>query len=147
MWFCCVCQSCLKAHAHITEPGWTRNEIVRMFWLYIYIYIYGFITRPFQICLKIMKRCLDSSVSIVTRLKVYVSGTWVRFSAGAKYSFFSTASKPTLGPTRSPIQWLFLRDWSGCSVKLTLCYYLVPRLRMRGAISPFSICHHGVMLN
>jgi len=48
-------------------------------------------------------------------------------------------SRPALGPTQPPIQWvpgILSRGYSGRGVKLTTHLHLVLRLRMRGAIPP-----------
>jgi hypothetical protein len=55
---------------------------------------------------------------------------------------FATVSRPTLGPTQSPIQWVpgalslgggGLSDWG---MKLTTHLHLMPKLRIGGAIPP-----------
>jgi len=59
---------------------------------------------------------------------------------GAGNFLFDTVSKPALGPTQPPIQWVpGALPWvySGRIVKLTIHLHLVARSRMRGSISPF----------
>jgi hypothetical protein len=74
-----------------------------------------------------------SSLSIVTRLWVGQPGfdSW--------QSIMSIMSRPTLGSTQPPIQWvpgLFSWRQSGQGMKLTTHLHLVLRLRMLGAIPP-----------
>jgi len=66
--------------------------------------------------------------------------TGVQFAVGItlEYFLFSTISRPALGPTRPPIQWLpgalIPKDKAARSMKLTTHLHLVPSLRMLGAI-------------
>jgi hypothetical protein len=61
----------------------------------------------------------------------------VRFPAGARNFLYSTASRPTLGPTQAPIQCVpvsLSRRYSGRSVKLTS---FCSKVKNGGAIPPF----------
>jgi hypothetical protein len=64
------------------------------------------------------------------------SGVWVSTKAGN--FLFTTASRTALGSSQPPIQWVL--GALSLSVKLTTHLYLVPRLRMSGAIPPLPQC-------
>jgi hypothetical protein len=62
----------------------------------------------------------------------------------------STESRPSLGPTQSPIQWILealTREYSFWGVKLTTHLHLMPRSRMSEQYPHSSICLHGTVLN
>jgi hypothetical protein len=64
---------------------------------------------------------------------------WTPEQAEFGIVLFSTASRPTLGPTKPPLQFLpgiFPRSKSVHGVALTTRLQLVPRLIIRGAIPP-----------
>jgi hypothetical protein len=48
----------------------------------------------------------DSSVGIATDYRLDNRMIWVRFPTGTGNFIFSTASRPALGPTQPPIQWV-----------------------------------------
>jgi hypothetical protein len=62
-----------------------------------------------------------------------------------KIFILSMSSRPVLGPTQPPIQWvqgaLSPGGWNGRSVKLTNGLELVPWWRIRGSIHPLSHIH------
>jgi hypothetical protein len=64
--------------------------------------------------------------------------TRVQFLAGAGKGFFlsATSSRPALGPTQPPVQWVLEALSPG--IKLTTHLNIVPRLRICGAVPPFS---------
>jgi hypothetical protein len=63
--------------------------------------------------------------------------------------FFTVASRPSLGPTQRRILrvLVFLRRYSGRSVKLTTYFHLVPRSRMVELYLYSSIRLYGVVHN
>jgi hypothetical protein len=100
---------------------------------------------------KILCRCLwsrGSSGSIVSGYGLNNRVIEVRSPTGADF-FLAPASRPALGPTQPPIQWV-LGGLSpgikrGRGVKLTTHPYLVPRLRMsRSYTSSPLMCVHGM---
>jgi hypothetical protein len=81
-------------------------------------------------------RSRDSSVGIATG---YGLDRRVGFRVPVGSRIFSTSSKPVLGPTRPPIQWVpgdLSPGESSWSVKLTAYLQLVPRSRKCGSIHP-----------
>jgi hypothetical protein len=77
----------------------------------------------------------------------------VRAPVGAGNFLLTTASRPALGPTQTPIECVprggggaFPRGKSGRGVKITIHLQLAPRLRMRGARPPLSVLH-GVVIS
>jgi hypothetical protein len=86
-----------------------------------------------------------SSVSIDARLRTGRPG--FQFSEGAvmEIFLFAIASRLALRPNHPPVRWVtgaFTRV-----VKLMTHLHLVPKSRMRGAITPLPICLHGVVLS
>jgi hypothetical protein len=84
----------------------------------------------------------DISVSKVTRLRVGRPGF---DSRRGRIFIFCAVSRPALGLTQSPVQWVpgfFSRNESLHGAQL----YLVPRLRMRGAIRPLYVSLLAVVL-
>jgi hypothetical protein len=72
------------------------------------------------------------------------------YGLDAEGSEFSMLSRPILGPTQPPIQWVpgvLSPGQSGRVEKLTTHLQLVPRSRTFGSIYPFSMRLHGVVLN
>jgi hypothetical protein len=78
--------------------------------------------------------CRNGDLLLVPRIAGLRAG-WsvVQFPTGARI-FLITASKPALGPTQPPIQWI--PGAPSLGVKLTTHLHLVQRSRMRGAIPP-----------
>jgi len=78
-----------------------------------------------------------SSVSIVTKLRDVLPGLNYRQGYGRILFLFSTASRPALGPTHPPVQWVPRALSWGVKwpegVKLTTHLHLLPKLRMCGA--------------
>jgi hypothetical protein len=64
---------------------------------------------------------------------------------GRGRDYFANASRPSLGPTQSPIRWVT----GSLSPGVKRSVYLVPRLRMRGAIPllPHTSSWRGVRLS
>jgi hypothetical protein len=82
----------------------------------------------------------DSSVSVVTRL--WAGQTGFDSQQGQGVLIFAIASRPALGPTQPPIQWVpgallpgAKRPWREADHSL----HLVPRSRMYGAIPPLPL--------
>ena len=63
--------------------------------------------------------------------------------SGERYNLLYTVSKPALGPTQPPIQWVRALLSRGCDP----VHFLVPRIRICGAMLALSLFLHGVMLN
>jgi hypothetical protein len=83
-----------------------------------------------------------SSGSIVSDYELDDRAIEVRSPTGADF-LLAPASRPTLGPTQPPIQWVPVVK-RGRGVTLTT-HHLVPRLRMsRSYTSSSPICLHGV---
>jgi hypothetical protein len=57
-----------------------------------------------MLCIRFVSRA--SSVPVAVAYGLDNRGTGVRFSAEARDIFYSTASRPPLGPTQPPIQWV-----------------------------------------
>jgi hypothetical protein len=113
-----------------------------------HFYIYQFPAR-YTYCFEIIKlnlvlysvlrngRTRHSVVGVATGYGLDDRGVGVRVPVGSR--IFSTSSRPTLGSTQPPIQWvpgLFLRGESGRAMKLTTELRLVPRSRKCGYIHP-----------
>jgi hypothetical protein len=83
---------------------------------------------------------IQVSIIIVIRLRAAQPGFYSRQGQGI--FLFATASRLTLGPIQTPIQW-FRGDIStgqrARGVKLTTRLHLAPRIRMHGAVPPFTI--------
>jgi hypothetical protein len=78
----------------------------------------------------------NSSVGIATGCGLDDRGVGVRVPVGSRV--FSMSSRPALGSTQPPVQWvpgLFPRGLSGRGVKLTTHLQLVPRSRKCGFIN------------
>jgi hypothetical protein len=78
-------------------------------------------------------------------------GVGVRVPVEARIFYFPVSSRPTLGSTQPPIQWVPGALSSGVKasggVKLTAHLQLVPRSSKCGSIYPLPIRLHGVVLN
>jgi hypothetical protein len=77
------------------------------------------------------KRSLDSALGIATGYGLDDRGIGVRVSVGSR--IFSASSKPALGPTQPPIQWISGVKRPGSEADLS---QLVPRSRKRAHIHP-----------
>jgi hypothetical protein len=89
----------------------------------------------------------DSAVSIATGYGLDGRGVRIRFPVGSR--IFSTASRPALGPTHPPIQWVLPALSSG--VKRPGCETgqspSNAEVKNDEVILPLPICHHDVVLN
>jgi hypothetical protein len=68
------------------------------------------------------RRWHDSSIDAATRYGLNDRGVGVRVLVGSRNFNFSVSSRPALGPTQLPIQWLprvLSSVWRGRGVKLT----------------------------
>jgi hypothetical protein len=68
---------------------------------------------------------------------------------GGKISAYFTASRPTLGSTQPPIQWIPVALSSGIKRPGREADHLPPtsaEVKKHGATTPFPICLHGTML-
>jgi hypothetical protein len=96
--------------------------------------------------LLIAKGIQDSSVGIATSYGLDGRGS---IPEKSKIFLFSTASKPALGPTQPPIQWLpgvsSPGREIGRGVKLTTHFHLVPRSRMLELYLHSPICLSGIL--
>jgi hypothetical protein len=75
---------------------------------------------------------------------------WIQFTAGERHFVFSSAFRPVLGHTQSPVKWVLetsFPGWNAWDVKLTTCLLLVPGIGMLELYSHNPICLHGVKLN
>jgi hypothetical protein len=75
-------------------------------------------------------------------------GPAFRFAAQVVMFLCSTVSRPALGPTQRSVQWVPELHPSGQGVKWTTHLHVVPKLRMREALTPLPhTCLCGVMIN
>jgi hypothetical protein len=89
----------------------------------------------------------DSSVGIATGLGLDDRGS---IPSRGKIFLISTASRPALGPTQSPIQWILGAISLGEKRPGSEADYSFPSSvedKNGGAIPPLLICLHGVVLN
>jgi hypothetical protein len=85
--------------------------------------------------------CLHQLAQSLYRLSYGLDGPGIESRWGRD---FSHTSRPALGPTQPPVEWVpgLFRGSSGHGVLLTTHPLLVPRLRMVRAISTFTLQGH-----
>jgi hypothetical protein len=80
----------------------------------------------------------NSAVGIATGYRVNYRGVGVVVPVGSR--IFSTSSRPNLGPTQPPVEWvpgaLSPGGKAARVVKLTTHFQLIPRSRKLGSIHP-----------
>jgi hypothetical protein len=92
----------------------------------------------------------NNLTSLLYNPKVGIAGRPGFDSRQGTIFIFSTASKQTLGPIQSHIQWVrwaHPQGYSGRSVKLTTHLHLVPRSRMVELYLHSYVRLHGIVLN
>jgi hypothetical protein len=76
-------------------------------------------------------------MKLIKLIKMCLNETYIKVGTGKYY--FSMSSRPALGCTQPPIQWVpgaLSQGWSGRGVKLTTHLQLVPRSRKCGSMHP-----------